>query len=274
MSNLKALQDSFFDYIMRASANEIDAKDHPFISQVAEQSGISAEARLQIYSNGYFARLRSTIETDHDTLAHYLGDELFDKMVQEYVASQPSHFRSLRQFCDALPAFLADTAPFNEHPQIADIATFERRLLNSFDAQDSQRATFEDLQSLPAEYWPQTQLRFHSSVQLFSCHSNAVEVWQAVKAEETPPDVDIDNQRHWLLWRGHTRLTEFISLSPHQFDLIRGFIDGATIAAQCEMMLEYFDEQQAPTEVLGALQAWFSMGLVRSLGETPIIKVL
>ena len=148
---------------------------------------------------------------------------------------------------------------------MAEIARFERRLLNSFDAGDTERASFAELQALPALQWPETQLRFHPSVQLFTCKTNAVEIWQAVKAEETPPEPDIENQRHWLLWRGESRLTEFTSITPYQFVLIDGFIRGANFAEQCEAMLEYFDESQAPVEVLQALQAWFEMGLVKSM---------
>ncbi|MBM7074464.1 putative DNA-binding domain-containing protein [Shewanella sp. 202IG2-18] len=265
MSQLRELQEGFFDYILEANLANNNLESHPFNKHVVEQGNISANTRLVIYANAYYARLRSTIETDHDILAHYLGDDWFEDMVRAYINSKPSKFKSLRQFCEELPEFLATTEPFSDYPQMAEIARFERRLLNSFDAGDTERASFSDLQALPPEQWPETQLRFHPSVQLFTCESNAVEIWQAVKAEQTPPEPDMENQRHWLLWRGETRLTEFTSITPYQFVLIDGFIRGANFAQQCEAMLEYFDESQAPMEVLQALQAWFEMGLIKSI---------
>ena len=265
MGQLRALQESFFDYILKANLANDNLESHSFNEHVVEQGNISANTRLVIYANAYYARLRSTIETDHDTLAHYLGDDMFEDMVRAYINSKPSKFTSLRHFCDELPEFLTKNSPFSEYIQLAEIARFERRLLNSFDAADIERASFADLEALPAQQWPMCQLRFHPSVQLFTCESNAVEIWQAVKAEDVPPEPDINHLRHWLLWRGETRLTEFISITPYQYILIDGFIRGANFAQQCEAMLEFFDESQAPVEVLQALQAWFEMGLIKSI---------
>ncbi len=265
MSQLRELQEGFFDYLIQANLANNNLESHSFNQHVVEQGSTSANTRLAIYANAYYARLRSTIETDHDILAHYLGDDMFEEMVRGYINSTPSKFTSLRMFCDALPDFLDNTQPFSQYTQLADIARFERRLLNAFDAADVQRASFEDLQALPPEQWPECKLRFHPSVQLFICGSNAVEIWQAVKAEQTPPEPNIDDQRYWLLWRGDSRLTEFTSITPYQYILIEGFIKGANFASQCEAMLEYFDESQAPMEVLQALQAWFEMGLIHKL---------
>ena len=273
MSQLRALQENFFDYILQANLANENLASHPFNEHVVEQGNISANTRLVIYANAYYARLRSTIETDHDILAHYLGDDMFEAMVRGFINAQPSRFSSLRQYCDALPDFLAQAETFCDYVQLADIARFERRLLNSFDAPDANRARFLELQTLPAEQWPQCQLRFHPSVQLFTCQSNAVEIWQAIKAEDAPPEPDVEHQRHWLLWRGESRLTEFTSITPYQFVLVEGFIKGANFAEQCEAMLEFFDESQAPVEVLQALQSWFEMGMIQAIGELPALKI-
>jgi len=99
-------------------------------------------------------------------------------------------------------------------------------------------------------------------VQLFQCQSNAVEAWQSIKAGQTPTAPDYSAMRHWLLWRGETRLTEFISLAPYQYELLMGFIQGRNFAEQCELMMQYFDANEAPQQVLTALQAWFGMGLI------------
>ncbi len=269
MSQLRELQQGFFDYILQANLADDNLASHPFNEHVAEQGNISANTRLVIYANAYYARLRSTIETDHDILAHYLGDDMFEAVARGYINSQPSRFSSLRRYCDRLPEFLENDPRFRDYPQLADIARFERRLLSSFDAADARRASFSELQALPAGQWPACRLRFHPSVQLLTCQSNAVEIWQAIKAQEAPPEPDLEYQRHWLLWRGETRLTEFNSITPYQFVLIEGFIKGADFAEQCEAMLEYFDESQAPEQVLRSLRSWFETGLIQSVGGMP-----
>ncbi len=258
---LKQLQEDFMQYLLNPNPDS----GEQFHQWVDEQAGLSATKRMQVYANGYVLRLRETLDTDHELLGLYLGDELFDKMVAGYVRAHPSKYRSLRQFADELPSYLADDEFFSQHPQIAELAAFERRLLNAFDAADSDCATFESLQAIPPQQWPQLCFRFHPSVQLFRCHTNAVECWQALKQQQTPPAPLVGELRSWLIWRGHERLTEFMSISPAQYDLLLGFLQGNDFAEQCEKMLTWFTQEDAPMQVLQALQAWFSMGIIRTI---------
>jgi hypothetical protein len=267
--NLRDTQSLFMDYLLAANTESESASlpdtSASFAALIAAQAGIGADKRMAIYSNAYRVRLVETIDTDHEMLGLYLGDDLFEKMVVDYIASNPSSFYSLRQFCDALPAFLREDEFFSQYPILAGIADFERRLLNTFDAQESERATFSDLQAIEPQFWPGIQFRFHPSLQIFCCNSNAVESWQALKQEQTPPSPDYSGQRAWMLWRGASRVSEFISLEPFQLALVEGFLHGNNFAGQCEQMLEWFDQEQAPTEVLQAIQAWFKLGIIRSV---------
>lgn len=258
---LKKLQQDFMQYLLTPNQQT----GEQFHSWISEQSGLPAASRMQIYANGYVLRLRETIDTDHEILGLYLGDDLFEQMVEGYVRQYPSTFRSLRQFADALPEYLATDDFFSQHPLLSELAAFERRLIAAFDAADSEHASFTELQAISPDLWPAIQFRFHASVQLFSCHTNAVESWQALKAEQAPSQPETGELRHWLIWRGSERLTEFISLQPYQHALISGFLTGNNFAQQCELMLTWFDEEHAAVKVLQALQAWFDMGIIRAI---------
>lgn len=261
IKELQQLQNDFMQFLLNPNSDS----GEQFQQWVDEQSGLSATKRMQIYANGYVSRLRETLDTDHELLGLYLGDELFDKMVTGYVHAYPSKHRSLRQFADDLPRYLADDAFFSQYPQIAELAAFERRLLNAFDAADSDSVRFEVLQAIPPQQWPQLCFRFHPSVQLFRCRTNAVECWQSLKQQQVPPSPQIGEVRSWLIWRGHERLTEFISLSAAQYDLLLGFLQGHDFAEQCEKMLSWFSKDEAPMHVLQALQAWFNMGIISAI---------
>ncbi|WP_285163187.1 HvfC/BufC N-terminal domain-containing protein [Shewanella goraebulensis] len=274
MSQLKQIQQEFMQYLLAdANANKsadssVITSDRRFVdirSRVSEQSGISVEHRLQIYANAYRIRLKETMETDHQILGLYLGDELFDKLAAEYLNAHPSSAKSLRRFGDNLAGFLRHDKFFSQYPILADLAQFERLLLAAFDAAESSRAEFSTLQNLPPEHWPNCCLRFHPSLQLFSCKSNAVESWQALKAETSPDAPYYQQQKYWMLWRNEERLTQFESLNYSQYVLLTGFIEGNNFAEQCELMLEWYDEQTAPMMVLQTLQSWFAKGIIREL---------
>jgi hypothetical protein len=138
------------------------------------------------------------------------------------------------------------------------LAAFERRLINTFDAADSECATFAELQVIPPEKWPGICFRFHASVQIFRCHTNAVESWQALKQKQTPPPPDV---RTWLIWRGHERLTEFMSISPLQNALLRGFLEGNDFAQQCEAMLDGSLKKKLPCRFYRRFRRGFRWGL-------------
>jgi hypothetical protein len=266
MSRLVEIQQQFMQYLLSDEGNDAHEQIKSVMqANVSNQAGISSDIRLAIYANAYRIRLKETIETDHEMLGLYLGDDLFDKMASDYTRTYPSSEKSLRQFCDALPEFLQQDEFFKQHPIIADLALFERRLLNVFDAADSHRANVSELQALAPEHWPSCCLRFHPSVQIFTCNSNAVEAWQALKIDKAPPAPNYLSPRAWLLWRGESRLTEFTSLSEEQYALLFGFIQGNNFASQCEEMLNWHDEQSAPPMVLQTLNLWFQQGLIRAV---------
>ncbi|WP_144210594.1 HvfC/BufC N-terminal domain-containing protein [Shewanella donghaensis] len=263
MSRLAEIQQQFMHYLLAADNDKSDSEE--LTHQISQQQGLSAKHRLQIYANAYRIRLTETMETDHQILGLYLGDDLFDKMAKEYTQAFPSKAKSLRQFCDNLPSFLASDSFFSAHPILADLARFERRLLNAFDAAEAPRADYSELQNIPPQQWPDICLRFHPSVQLFKCKSNAVESWQALKGDEQPKAPDYQIERYWLLWRNQQRLTQFESLHQSQFALINGFIEGHNFAQQCELMLNWYEADLAPMKVLQTLQDWFAKGIIRSV---------
>jgi hypothetical protein len=197
-------------------------------------------------------------------LGLYLGDELWDRMAKGYIDRHPSRFRSLRQFADALPQWLRVTPPFSEHPVIAGIADFERRLLDSFDAAETARASQDELGALPAAHWPALKLRFHPSVQIFRADTHCVEIWRALKAGETPPPAG-NMAAEWLLWRGDDRLTQFRFLPGDESAFLRRFLEGDSFAGACEGLLREHAATEVPQLALSYLNSWLEHGLIREL---------
>jgi hypothetical protein len=238
-----------------------DDKISPYIT---EQGTVDRATRLGIYQNAYSMRFRETIETDHEVLGIYLGDTLFDEMVPKYIAAQPSHNHSLRQYADALIEFLASNDPFREHPQIAELARFERLLLCAFDAKDTPRIRLDELKARAPAQWPGMQMRFHPSLQFYHSEWNAVAIWQAIKAQQTPP-APLQLANRWVLWRNEELLTEFRSVSDDEYALISAALTGCTFAQLCEQLLELHTEEKVSLLAVNYLNQWIGQGLVSQL---------
>lgn len=217
---------------------------------------------LQIYRNAYASRLREALESDHPVLGSYLGDELWARLCDGYIATHPSTVRSLREFGASLPGYLRATAPFAASPQIAELAELERRLLDCFDAADSERADWEALLTVPGASWPRLRLRFHPSVQLHRVVWNSVEIWRALKAEQTPPAARPANNICWVLWRDVDNVTRFRSLEEAEAEALAHFLGSGDFSQSCEQLLRWLPADQVPAAAVGMLQRWCDEGVI------------
>jgi len=257
MPKLKVLQNHFANYLL--SINDEIAQ------LIVDQGAVDRYSRLNIYKNAYIVRLTKCIETDHPILAIYLGNDLFEKMANDYIAGHPSIYTSLRQYCDHLPDYLSQHEPFKSVPILAEIAIFERLMMSAFDAADTdQRAKVEQLQKIPPENWPTIQLEFHPSVTVFEANWNSVESWQALKDENTPEEAK-ETQAYWLIWRGEDQLTQFRNIPLEAYLMFNCFRDHYHFAEVCEFLLEHISEDQIGPLTVQHLTNWLEMGVIHKI---------
>lgn len=257
MPGLADLQARFVDYL--------SGKNELIVRSVADQGNINTATRLNIYRNAYQIRLKLALETDHEMLGIYLGDDLFDVMADGYIETHPSHFTSLRHFGDQLPEYLNKTVPFRENPIISELALFERRLIDVFDAADAKRVPLSALSEIPAEHWPDIKLRFHPSTRLFTAGWNSIESWKALKAGEAPPAAQARGHAYWLLWRGDDLLSEFRPVDEDEHKLLALAIEGNSFATLCESLLSRHDEDRIGVISLDYLSRWFEQGIIKAI---------
>jgi len=243
-----------------ASMRDADRQDA--MPLLARERGIPADTGLAIYRNAYGARLREALDNDHPALGLYLGDDLWARMCDGYIARHPSRVRSLRYFGAALPDYLATTEPFSGSPQIAELARLERCLLDGFDAADAPRAAWSSLTELPGEAWPGLRLRFHPSVMRLRNAWNSVALWQALRNGEAPPEA-IEEPSVWLLWRDDERITRFRSLDADEAAAFEAFLSGAAFAEVCERLLAFHAAEAVPAVGVGLLSRWCEEGIVQ-----------
>ncbi|MGR6873312.1 HvfC/BufC family peptide modification chaperone [Pseudomonas sp. HK3] len=254
--NLSELQQQFFDAIIE--------HDEHFESNIIAQGELNNQQRISIYQNAYFARLKETIETDHEILGRYLGDDLFDEMAAGYIKRFPSKYSSLRAYAEHLPKFLSDTAPFKQYPVISELALFERFLLYAFDAAQAPRATIAQLQAIKPDNWPCMTFRLHPSTQLFSTQTNCVECWQALKIKQAPPS-PLQQSCYWVIWRNQDRLTEFVSLEFIEYQFLQLIIQGCDFSMICDEISNHMNEQDVSQFAVNTLVAWLNNGIISAL---------
>ena len=170
MSTLAALQQDFLSTLTGAPL---------LIHALDAARGLAPKRGLAIYVNAYSARLREALHNDHASLAMLMGEQAWHALVAGYIAAHPSRGPSLRQFGDGLPDFLRRDARYAATPLLAELADFERALLDSFDAADAPVADWADLLALPPARWPRLRPGFVPSLARRVTRTAAVETWKA-----------------------------------------------------------------------------------------------
>lgn len=233
------------------------------------QGLVDSDIGLSIYANAYGSRLREALESDHPILGKYLGDALWARFCEGYIEAHPSQVRSLRHFGAQVPAWLATHKPFQDHPGIAELAAFERVLLDAFDAAESDRLDWSSMLSLAADAWPTLRLQFHPSLRLLLTTTNAVETWQAFKDELPPPKPAPSSMPARLIWRDAERISRFRPVAAEELVALQSmFSQAEDFASLCERLSLIRAGDEVPALAIGLLRQWFDEGIVSDLATS------
>lgn len=129
MVNYAAQIRIFFDAIAHEGASEM----LPLIARRGNQA-FTPQARLDVYRYAYGARLAQAVATDHEALAHLVGDAVLAEWVHAFVLATPSHWWDLNLYPVSFSRWLA------QHSNRADavaLATLESAITAAFWAPDS-----------------------------------------------------------------------------------------------------------------------------------------
>lgn len=254
MSHLNAVQQALQHYVLGGA--------HQVHTLVVPGPRDNAERRLAIYYNAYRQRLVETLSTDFEALAATLGHEPFRAACEAYIETTPSQFRNIRWYGGGLPDFLASTQPWQQHPELAEIARFEWTLTLAFDAPEAAALTFDDLAAIPPDAWSTLQLQLHPSLHTLALRSNAPALRTALDAEARLPSI----QRHadpveWAVWR-KAGVPHFRALRSEEAWAIAAVRRGERFAALCEGLLQFTTAERAPDLAAGLLRSWVDNELI------------
>ncbi len=162
--SLAALQDWFVAVTSDTRSLSDAARDHARLLGGAGLDEVmsasereSAEERLAIYRNAYFARLEECLISDYPAVASLLGVEKFAELCVRYVTEHPSQSPNLNAFGRHFSEFLS--RQLSSDPFAAELARLEWALVEAIHSAAGEPLAEEALRAVPPDRLGQLRFR-------------------------------------------------------------------------------------------------------------------
>ncbi len=262
MKSLKEIQDEFQRGIL--------AGDDAILGEVNDSSKEERKVLFGVYRNGYVARLAEILGEDYEQIHAYLGDRAFANLVRAYIAGNPSDQRSARWFGRHMPAFIAKSRTFADHPEVAELAALEKALADAFDGPDA-----EPLQFCRARRGSRRRLARVS-------YSSRIRPRSASPSRPTPqrsgPRSRMRQPRPsprgclspqaLLVWR-EGFMARFKPLSTEEAMMWDEAAKGVRFSVLCEMVATFAGEDEAELRAASYLKGWIDLGMLAGFVADP-----
>jgi hypothetical protein len=145
---------------------------------------MSPTDQLQVYNGAYLSRLVEVLQGDYGALQHVLGEHAFHGLMAKFLAAHPSRHPNLNELGAPLPKFVAGRRALPQRAFLAELATLERAVAESFDAPEFRAVAPEEMAAVPPERWGKARLQLNPSVRLLAFRHPVDHFYQAWKEDK------------------------------------------------------------------------------------------
>lgn len=253
--SLREVQGLFWEAIA-ARPGELNA-DPKLLALTTRTRTLDAVARLRVYADAYFWRLRDVLAEDFPRLAAHLGEERFAAFACDYLRRHPSTHPSLRHLGDRLPDFVATAVP--GAPHLADLARLERARVDVFDAGDDSPLSIAELRAVDPGRWPALRFVPIRALRVLCLDWPVLPLWNDPSAVPSLPAPN-----HVRVWRGENYGVFHAPLDPRAAEALDRLTAGEPFERICAAFDDLVPEEGARLAT-GLLARWIEDGLVARL---------
>jgi hypothetical protein len=224
---------------------------------------LAAAERVQIYRSMYPLRMQEALLADYPALAHFLGDEPFERLVGEYVAVHPSRSYTLNRLGDHFAEFVAERSTLPRRAFCGELARLELAVAQVFDAEESAPLeadavaafgeTIADAHLRPIEAFRLLELRYPVNAYL-----------QSVR-DDDHDHPGLAAERNWLAVFRRKYVIRRLPLTHPQHRLLEALAAGATLGDAVAVALRRSRPRPAPEDFFAWFREWVGAGVFRAL---------
>jgi uncharacterized protein (UPF0276 family) len=266
--SLKEVQEKFSER-MKPHAEMMPALD-TFLNP---QGAAKGSERLQVYANGYTARLREALGQVYEAARKALGEDGFDSLAHVYAETFPSTDYNLNFLGRQVPELL-ETSPFIETmPYLPDLARLEWKIWEAFNAFDGPPLAPETMSAMTPEQWEGAGFIFQPSVSLFSSDWPVLDLWLGRQKEGRGFFQNVAEKSQRVLIGRKADQVRCELLDENQHRMLEGLLAGKSLGDICGELAETMGEDQT-LPIADWFSRWMRDGLIRErVGEKNIFLI-
>ncbi len=235
---------------------------------ILPSSTLSADARLNVYSQAYSARLGDCMASEFPMVQKALGDEIFAEFAVAYLYQYPSQSYTLAKLGERFAQFLAECRPAEESDSdyqeesywpdfLIDLARLEWSLNEVFHAPGTEEMPPWDaaaLEQIAPDQWESIRFTPAPCVRLltFDWAVNSYYTQLQQQADAAPPP---RRDTYVSITRRDYRVLRF-EMSQTAFTVLESLIQGETVGVAVERAAQI--SEASVDELATGLQQWFA----------------
>ncbi len=252
------------DHVQSMFASEILKKSKTALAELLEkQAGDPGIERVEVYAEGYPARIRDALLECYPAIHKVLGEGVFTELALEFAGSRSFDHYNLSRAADHFPVFLQMSSRNEEFPFLRDLAQLEKSVQRSFHAEIKASATGVDFAEKAASDGENVVFQFQPHVFAVRSFWPILDIWNA---RNLPPDqikIQVEGRAQAVLIYRRGEQVVCQKAEALEAAILQSLMDGNPLGKAFDVMTEADDM----TPVQGWFSSWLANGLIASFEQ-------
>lgn len=243
----------------------IQSQQHSLTSSawLNPQGGVAGDERMDVYAEGYLARVMEALAEVFETIYHLMGRDAFIELSESYIHAHPSHSYNLNFIGEHMAAFIQKASASGKLPFLSDLARLEWNVAQAFHAVSEDVFNPASLETVKEDDWDRLKVVFQPSVSTVSSQWPILDIWKARHTPLKEIHIDIvDRPQNVLVYR---RALEVMCqlIDTTQADLIGALINKRSLGDSCAVLAERLGVDEPP--VGEWFSSWVGQGILKGV---------
>lgn len=241
------------------SKNDLTAQvtDPPIAHHIAGNDRLSPAEQLEIYRVQFWLRHTASLVEDFPGVGGVLGQQDWQRLVEEYLTSRTPSSWTLRDLGAHLADHIARSSWLPHRALLVDMARLEWAYIEIFDAEEGGRLDAGRLAAVPEAAWQNARIVLNPALRLLSVAYPVADLRRQLRSEDDPViALPERHPQHLVVYRDQNGALFDKVVGDAEYALLDCLAQGLPLVAACEQAAE--QSGQAAASLVTHVGAWFA----------------